>query len=105
MPNQMFLPNYIITSTTARDQVSYDHRSYERNFKQLRIQKPEKVRTSTGFEPVTSRPVRRSNHAKSCDFHNCDDHSLLDFKSAVQHMKYFIYHFTSILHGLIRTQK
>ena len=27
------------------------------------------------------------------------------FKSAVQYMKYFIYHFTSILHGLIRTHK
>ena len=26
--------------------------------------------------------------------HNCDDHSSLDSKSAVQHMKYFIYHFT-----------
>ena len=25
---------------------------------------------------------------------NCDDHSVLDFKSAVQCMKYFIYHFT-----------
>mgnify|MGYP000444687548 CR=1 FL=1 len=37
--------------------------------------------------------------------HNCDDHTLLDFKSAVQCMKYFIYHFTSILHGLIRTHK
>ena len=37
--------------------------------------------------------------------HNCDDHSLLDFKSAVQYMKRFIYHFTSILHGLIRTHK
>jgi len=29
--------------------------------------------------------------------HNCDDHSLLDFKSTVQHMKYFIYHFTNIV--------
>ena len=28
--------------------------------------------------------------------HNCDDHSLLDFKSAVQYMKHFIYHFTKI---------
>ena len=37
--------------------------------------------------------------------HNCNDHSLLDFKSAVQYMKHFIYHFTSILHGLIRTHK
>ena len=26
--------------------------------------------------------------------HNCDDHSLLDFKSAVQYMNHFIYHFT-----------
>ena len=28
---------------------------------------------------------------------------LIDFKSAVQYMKYFLYHFTSIPHGLIRT--
>ena len=27
------------------------------------------------------------------------------FKSAVQYMKHFIYHFTSILHGLTRTHK
>ena len=26
--------------------------------------------------------------------HNCNDHSSLDFKSAVQYMKHFIYHFT-----------
>ena len=26
--------------------------------------------------------------------YNCDDHSSLDFKSAVQYKKYFIYHFT-----------
>ena len=26
--------------------------------------------------------------------HNCDDHSLLDFKSAVQYMKHLKYHFT-----------
>ena len=26
--------------------------------------------------------------------HNCDDHSSLDFNSAVQYMKHFIYHFT-----------
>ena len=37
--------------------------------------------------------------------HKCDDHSLLDFKSAVQYMKHFIYHFTSSLHGLIRSHK
>ena len=26
---------------------------------------------------------------------NCDDHGLLDFKSAVQYMKHFIFHFSS----------
>ena len=30
--------------------------------------------------------------------HNCNDHSLLDFKSAVQCMKYFIYHVTYFLY-------
>ena len=35
-------------------QVSHDHRSYERNLSNC-VEKPEKVRTSTGFEPVTSR--------------------------------------------------
>ena len=45
-------------------QVSYDHRNYERNLSSC-VQKPEKVRTSTGFEP------------------------------AVQYMKHFIYHFRS----------
>ena len=33
---------------------SYDLRSYERNFSNC-VEKPEKFRTSTGFEPVTSR--------------------------------------------------
>ena len=35
-------------------QVSHDYRSFERNLSNCE-QKPEKVRTSTGFEPVTSR--------------------------------------------------
>ena len=35
-------------------QVSHDHRSFERNLSNCE-QKPEKVRTSTEFEPVTSR--------------------------------------------------
>ena len=33
---------------------SYDPRSYERNLRNC-VEKPEKFRTSTGFEPVTSR--------------------------------------------------
>ena len=128
----------------------YDHRSYERNLSNC-VEKPEKVRTSTGFDPVTSR--YRCDALTNCvmkpltlgaghlwvvmspwrmdakwymkcfiywtadlkssklwprwspDFfrllirnclncvYNCDDHSLLDFKSAVQYMKHFIYHF------------
>ena len=60
------------------------------------------------FEPVTSRyrcDTLTNWAMKSWLFqasirdclncvHNCDDHSLLDFKSAVQYMKHFIYHFT-----------
>ena len=46
--------------------VSYDHRSSERNLSNCE-QKPEKVRTSTGFEPVTSRNrlERRTGVARS----------------------------------------
>ena len=32
-------------------------------------------------------------------------HSLLDFTSTIQYMKYFIYHFTFIPHRVIRTHK
>ena len=40
---------------------NYDHRSYERNLSNC-AQKPEKVRTSTGFEPRDlAIPVRCSN--------------------------------------------
>ena len=69
------------------NQVSHDHRSCERNLSNCE-QKPEKVRTSTGFEPVTSR-------------YRCDALTNWMF----QYMKHFIYHFTSILHALIRTHK
>ena len=50
---------------TKRYQVSYDHRSYKRNL----------------------------SNCLNCVY-SYDDHSLLDFKSAVQYMKHFIYHFT-----------
>ena len=43
----------ILTNPCIINHVSYDHRSYERNLSNC-VQKPEKVRTSTGFEPVTS---------------------------------------------------
>ena len=42
-------------------QVSYDHRSYESNLSNC-VQKPEKVRTSTGFEPVTSRRSKQLSY-------------------------------------------
>ena len=60
-----------------------------------RVQTPIEVLTFSGF--YTQLLI-------NC-VHNCDDHGLLDFKSAVQYMKHFIYHFTSILHGLIRNHK
>ena len=44
----------LTVNKTMFSQVSYDHRSFERNLSNCE-QKPEKVRTSTGFEPVTSR--------------------------------------------------
>ena len=44
----------IIIELRIWSQVSYDPRSYGRNFSNC-AEKPEKVRTSTGFEPVTSR--------------------------------------------------
>ena len=75
---------WLLEYNNVLNQVSHDHRSFERNLSNCE-QKPEKVRTSTGFKPVTSR--------YRCDAltKNCDDHGLLDFKSAVQYMKHFIY--------------
>ena len=31
---------------------------------------------------------------------SCDDHSLLDFESAVQYMQHFIYHLTNYIHDV-----
>ena len=45
---------WVWTLQTERTHVSHDHRSFERNLSNCE-QKPKKVRTSTGFEPVTSR--------------------------------------------------
>ena len=59
---------------------------------------------SQDFNGVWTRDLASVRNCLNC-VHNCDDHSLIDFKSAVQHMKYFMYHFTSIPHGLIRTHK
>ena len=41
----------IITVIGSSSQVSYDHCSYERNLSNC-VEKPEKVSSSTGFEPV-----------------------------------------------------
>ena len=42
-------------SQTFISQMKVDPRSYERNYMQLRKEAWKKFRTSTGFEPVTSR--------------------------------------------------
>ena len=54
---------------------SYDFRSCERNFCNFCncVEKPEKFRTSMGFEPVTSL-YRGCKNCKNC-VHNCEDHS------------------------------
>ena len=49
--------------------------------------------------------VQIANHQYRLLLHDCEDHSLLDFTSAVNFMKYFIYTFTFIPHGLVRTHK
>ena len=56
------------------NQVSHDHRSYERNLSNC-VEKPEKVRTST---PLKSWLFQASLcNCLNC-VHNCDDHGLLD---------------------------
>ena len=57
-PMQNFLMNEMIHEMNHTLNC-YDPRSYERNFSNC-VEKPEKLSTSTEFEPVTSR-VRRSN--------------------------------------------
>ena len=72
----------------------------------------ELVRASPRYRKVTgSNPVEVLNfsgfYIHNCIncVHNCEDHSLLDFISAVQYMKYFIYNFTFTPHGLLSTHK
>ena len=46
--------------------------------------------------PLKSLPFQASiRNCLNC-VHTYNNHSLLDFKSAVQHVKYFIYHFTNV---------
>ena len=79
-------------------QLSYDHRSYERNLSNC-VWKPEKVTTSTGFEPETS---RYGCNCLNC-VHNCDDHSLLDFKirSSIYEIFHISLHCLLSLHGAL----
>ena len=56
-----------------------------------------RYREVTGSNPVEVLTFQASIHNCLSCVHNCDDHSLLDFKSAVKYMKHFIYHFTIII--------
>ena len=68
---------FLLRIITDREfQVSYDPRSYERSLCNC-----------------LCRSLKNSGH------------SLLGFTSAVQYLKYFIYNFTFIPHGLLRTHK
>ena len=66
-----------------------------------------RYREVTGSNPVEVLIFSGFYYIRSCIncIHNCYDHSLLDFISAVLYMKHLIYHFTFFPHGLIRTHK
>ena len=53
-PKTQKIQSRFYSTIKKRIQVSHDHRSFKRNLSNCE-QKPEKVKTSTGFEPVTSR--------------------------------------------------
>ena len=104
-------PGSLLLSTWSKSSKLWSSQLWT-HFKQLRIE-AWKRQDFMGFEPVTSRyrcdaftnwamkPLTLRTglfqasirNCLNC-VHNCDDHSLLDFKSAVQSMKHFIYHFT-----------
>ena len=81
--------------------VSHDHRSFWTQFKRTEAWK------SQDFNGIWTRdlaiPVWRSNQLSYEATKTAMIMAYLISKSAVQYMKHFIYHFTSILHGLIRT--
>ena len=52
--DQVLLHGDFFLSSELLSQVSHDHRSHERNLSNCAL-KPEEVRTSTGFELLTSR--------------------------------------------------
>ena len=54
-------------------------------------------------KPISYDVIYEIIHILNCGFEISKYRT--NFKFAVQYMKHFIYHFTSILHGLIRTQK
>ena len=84
--------NYIRNEPYIELQIWNQVSSYGRNFCNF-LEKPQKVRTSTGFEPMTFqfrctnqlsyKATKVESNCKNC-VHNCEDHSLLDFISAVQ---------------------
>ena len=74
---------------------SYDLRSYERNFCNC-VEKPEKFRTSTGFEPWTFQASLRN--CKNC-VHNCED-SLLHLISYPQFI-YDSFHISFIIDSFL----
>ena len=87
--------------------MSYDHRSCERNLSNC-VEKPEKVRTSTGFELVI--PMRRSNQLSyeatdvgSWSFVSSNEpvkngceviYEMFHILNCGFEMKHFIYHFS-----------
>ena len=74
--------------------MSYDHRSDERNLSNC-VKKPEKVRTSTGFEPVTSR--YRCSNQLSYEAADVGNWSFVSFNEPVKNACEVIYEMFHIL--------
>ena len=94
-------PCKILASTLIlSNEVNYEPRSYAlganvSGFIAQLVRASHRYRKVTGLNPVEVL-ICSGLYIRSCIncVHNCEDHSLLDFTSAILYIKHFIYHFT-----------
>ena len=94
---------YSVTPTYLNELTYLFRQAYFKTFLNVSGFISQLVRASHRYREVTgSNPAEVLNfsgfYIRSCIncVHNCEDRSVLDFTSTVQHMKYFIYNFTYI---------
>ena len=94
---------YSVTPTYLNELTYLFRQAYFKTFLNVSGFISQLVRASDRYREVTgSNPAEVLNFSGFCIrscincVHNSEDHSVLDFTSAVQHMKYFIYKFTYI---------